>query len=53
MIRQKTWLLWETYFPFIMEFSKMNLQRFWASAREITFDRLLKSSTSYFPLVLV
>ena len=30
----------------------MNLQRFWTSPREITFDRLLKSSTSYFPLVI-
>ena len=29
----------------------MNLQSFWTSQREITFDRLLKSRTSYFPLV--
>ena len=30
----------------------MNLQSFWASPTEITFVRLLKSSMSYFPLVL-
>ena len=30
----------------------MNLQSFKASPREITFVRLLKSSMSYFPLVL-
>ena len=53
MIRQKTQVLWETHFPFIMLESKINLQSFWASPREmITFVRLLKSSMSYFPLVL-
>ena len=30
----------------------MNFQSFNTIPREITFDRLLKSSTSYFPLVL-
>ena len=30
----------------------MNLQSFWTSPREINFVRLLKSSMSYFPLVL-
>ena len=41
MIRQKTGL-WETHFPLIMLQSKMNLQSFFASPREmITFVRLL------------
>ena len=31
----------------------MNLQSFKTSPREITFVRLLKSSTNYFPLVSV
>ena len=50
MFREKTWLLWETHFPFVMVKSKMNLQSFETSPREITFVTLLKSSTSYFPL---
>ena len=52
MIRQKTWLLWETHFPFVMVQSKMNLQSFKTSPREITFVTLQKNSMSYFLSVL-
>ena len=43
MIRQKTWLLSETHFPFIMVKSKMNLQSFWASPMEMFLLDYLKA----------
>ena len=50
MIRQKTWLLWETYFPFIMVKSKMNLQDFTlVLGRLLLFGRLLKSQYELLP----
>ena len=50
---KKTMVKWVTHFLLIILQSKMNLQSFQASPREmITFVRLLKSSMSHFPLVL-
>ena len=50
MIRQKTWLLWKTHFPFIMAKSKMNLQSFrLVQGRLLLFDLLLKSQYELLP----
>ena len=48
MIRQKTWLLWETHFPFIMVYSKMTLHRLDQSKGDY-FGRLLKSQYELLP----
>ena len=49
MTHQKSWLFMRDSFFFIMVLSKMNLQRFWTSPREITFGKLLKSQYKLLP----